>query len=170
MPGLSRHPGACVGDRLDFAQHLGDWDAKNWDAKPPIKIAREERMTWPWAASVVGGVLIAAVSSAMAHHSFAMFDQDNPIELEGVVQEFKYTSPHSYIILQVKAPDGGTVIWNLEGRAPSLLTRDGWSSRTLKAGDELRLMVDPLRSGAPGGAWSTEKIRYRDGNPIVVTH
>jgi hypothetical protein len=127
-------------------------------------------MTWPLAGAVMGGVMMATVSSVMAHHSFAMFDQENPIELEGVVQEFKYTSPHSYIILVVKAADGSSVIWNLEGRAPSLLTRDGWSSRTLKPGDELKMTIDPLRSGAPGGAWSTEKIKFRDGTPIVVTH
>jgi hypothetical protein len=118
----------------------------------------------------MGGVLFVAAGPAMAHHSFAMFDQEHPIELEGVVKEFKYTSPHSYIILEVKAADGSTVIWNLEGRAPSLLSRDGWSSRTLKSGDELRLTIDPLHSGAPGGAWSTEKIKFKDGTPIVVTH
>jgi Family of unknown function (DUF6152) len=32
-----------------------------------------------------------------------MFDQENPIELTGTVQEFKYTSPHSYLLLAVTA-------------------------------------------------------------------
>jgi hypothetical protein len=33
--------------------------------------------------------LIAMGGAAMAHHSFAMFDNENQIGLEGVVQEFK---------------------------------------------------------------------------------
>ena len=43
---------------------------------------------------------VATSGAVLAHHSFAMFDQENPIELEGVVQEFKFTSPHTFIILQ----------------------------------------------------------------------
>jgi hypothetical protein len=105
---------------------------------------------------------------AIAHHSFAMFDQDNPIELEGIVQEFKYTSPHTFILLQVKGPDGSVTVWNLEGATPGALVRDGWSSKTIKAGDELKMKVAPLRSGAPGGSWTPEGTKYRDGKAVVV--
>jgi len=118
---------------------------------------------------LASGAFVATSGAVMAHHSFAMFDQEHPIELVGTVHEFKYTSPHCYIFLEVKGPDGNTVTWNLEGGAPSLLTRDGWSSRSIKPGDELRLMIDPLRSGSPGGAWNATKIKFKDGRPIVVT-
>ena len=121
------------------------------------------------AAMIASAALLAAGTAALAHHSFAMFDNDNPIELEGVVQEFKYTNPHSYLLLQVKAPDGSSVLWNLEGQAPSLLTRDGWSSHTLRPGDELKLSIDPLRSGAPGGRWFPEKTKHKDGRPLTIT-
>jgi hypothetical protein len=122
------------------------------------------------AAMLVSGVLIAAGGAAMAHHSFAMFDQDNPIVLEGVVQEFKFTSPHSFIILVVKQQDGSTQAWSLEGAAPSNLVREGWSSKTIKPGDELRMTIEPLRSGAPGGSWNVQKTRFKDGRAIVVTN
>ncbi len=118
-------------------------------------------------ALLVSGVFVSTSGVAIAHHSFAMFDQENPIELEGSVQEFKYTSPHTFILLQVKEKDGGTTVWNLEGGAPSNLVRDGWSSKSLKPGDEIRLMVEPLRSGAPGGAWNASKIKFKTGEPIV---
>jgi Family of unknown function (DUF6152) len=116
---------------------------------------------------LVSGAFMAAGGAAMAHHSFAMFDQENPIELEGTVQEFKYTSPHTFILLVVKDKDGESTVWNLEGGAPSNLVRDGWSSATLKPDDEIRLTVEPLRSGAPGGAWNATKIRLKSGEPIV---
>jgi Family of unknown function (DUF6152) len=119
--------------------------------------------------AVVSFAFVAASGAVLAHHSFAMFDQENPIELEGVVQEFKFTSPHSFIILAVKQQDGGTQLWSLEGAAPSALVRDGWSSKTLKPGDELKLKIEPLRSGAPGGSWSVSKTKLKDGQPILVS-
>jgi len=122
------------------------------------------------ASLLVGGSVIATSGVVLAHHSFAMFDQEHPIQLVGTVKEFRYTSPHTFIILDVKDKDGTSQLWNLEGGAPSGLIRDGWTSKTLKPGDELQLSVDPLRSGAPGGAWNVNKIKYKDGKPIVVTH
>jgi len=107
---------------------------------------------------------------ALAHHSFAMFDQDNQVELAGEVQEFKFTSPHTFIILRVKGTDGNVTTWSLEGQSPSALVRDGWSSKAINPGDEIVLTIAPLRSGAPGGAWTTNRIKFRNGRPIVVDH
>ena len=121
------------------------------------------------AALLLSGALTATGGAALAHHSFAMFDQENPVELDGVVQEFKFTSPHTFIIFVAKQQDGTTETWSLEGGAPSALVRDGWSSKTIKAGDELKLTIQPLRSGAPGGSWSVGKTKFKDGRAIVVT-
>ena len=120
-------------------------------------------------ALLLSGAFIATSGAALAHHSFAMFDQENPIELEGIVQDFKFTSPHTFIILVVKQQDGSTQAWSLEGGAPSALVRDGWSSKTIKPGDELKMTIEPLRSGAPGGAWNVGRTKFKDGRPIVVT-
>jgi Family of unknown function (DUF6152) len=121
------------------------------------------------AALLVSSALALMSGAALAHHSFAMFDQDNPIELEGTVQEFKFTSPHSFILLRVKEQDGDVTVWNLEAGSPTALSREGWTAKTIKAGDEVRVTVEPLRSGAPGGAWNVNKIKYKDGQPIAVT-
>jgi hypothetical protein len=127
-------------------------------------------MTFHVRALLVGAALIAMGGLAAAHHSFAMFDQEHPVELSGVVKEWKYTAPHAFIILEVKDTDGSTQLWSLEGGAPSGLIRDGWTSKTLKPGDELQLTIDPLRSGAPGGAWNVNKVKFKDGSPVVVSH
>jgi hypothetical protein len=120
-------------------------------------------------ALLVGGTLFGFAGSVLAHHSFAMFDQEHPIELVGKVREFKFTSPHTFIILEVNN-GGENVVWNLEGQAPGGLARDGWSAKTLPPGTELKMMVDPLRSGAPGGAWTVQKTKMKDGSPVVATH
>lgn len=123
------------------------------------------------AALLVGGSAFAVSGSVLAHHSFAMFDQEHPIELAGMVKEFRFVSPHTFIFLDVNEADGSSQLWNLEGGPPSFLARDGWSSKTLKPGDEVQMTIDPLRSGAPGGAWNVNKIKYKNGNPIVApTH
>jgi len=123
-------------------------------------------MAWRWAGIAVAA-LIAASGPATAHHSFAMFDQAHEIDLQGVVKEFRYVAPHTFIILDVKQEDGTTESWILEGVSPSALAREGWSKASLKPGDEIKVKVAPLRSGAPGGAWVTQKIQFRDGGPIV---
>ena len=119
-------------------------------------------------ALLVGGALLGFGGSVLAHHSFAMFDQENPIELAGAVQEFKFTSPHTFILLKVQKDGAEPVVWNLEGGSPSALVRDGWSSKVAQARRRDRSMkIDPLRSGAPGGAWNVRNIKFKDGKPIV---
>jgi hypothetical protein len=119
-------------------------------------------------ALLAGVALIVTSGAVLAHHSFAMFDQEHPMELAGTVQEFKFTSPHTFVLLEVKGTDGASTVWNLEGASPSALVREGWSSKTLKPGDELKMTIDPLRSGAPGGSWSEKKTSFSSGQPIVT--
>jgi hypothetical protein len=121
-----------------------------------------------FAALIFGIGLVAMSDVAVGHHSVVMFDREHPIQLIGVVREFKFTNPHAFIALEVTGKDALPVIWNLEGDSVNSLRWDGWSSQTLKPGDELRITVEPLRSGAPGGVWHARKTTYKDGTPIIV--
>jgi hypothetical protein len=115
------------------------------------------------AAAAVGAV----TGNAAAHHSLAMFDRDHPIELLGIVQEFRFTSPHTYILLKVERAAGDPVVWDLEGNSPTNLAWDGWSSTTIRPGDRVRMKIEPLRSGSPGGAWYPRQVSREDGTPVV---
>jgi len=116
-------------------------------------------------ALIAAGALVGFAGSVFAHHSFAMFDQEHPLDLVGTVKEFKFTSPHTFVLLEVKNGNE-TVVWNLEGGSPSALVRDGWTSKTLPPGTELKMKIDPLRSGAPGGAWGVAKTKFKDGKAL----
>jgi len=129
---------------------------------------RHRPLITTFAALIFGIGLVAISDGALGHHSVAMFDREHPIQLIGVVREFKFANPHAFIALEVTGKDALPVIWNLEGDSVNSLRWDGWSSQTLKPGDELRITVDPLRSGAPGGEWHAHKTTYKDGTPIVV--
>jgi len=102
--------------------------------------------------------------TAMAHHSTAIYDSDNPVELRGTVVEWKFTNPHCLIRLEVADGRGATTVWTLEGGNTSGLFRQGWTPLTLKPGDKLVITVRPLRSGAPGGNYSN--VRWADGTPV----
>lgn len=118
-------------------------------------------------ASLLAGILLAP-GAALAHHSFAMFDQEHKSEREGVVKEFRFSAPHVFLMLEIKDKDGTSNVWALEGEAPTALVREGWSAKSLKPGDEVKLIVAPLRSGAAGGSWVIKDTTFRDGSPVVA--
>lgn len=114
--------------------------------------------------------LFADFGAASAHHSFSMFDAEHPVVLQGAVKEYKFTSPHTFIVLVAPDKDGNGVVWTLEGVSPAELVREGWSSKTIKVGDELKIKIAPFRSGIPGGSWRAPDVLKSTGEPLVVTH
>jgi hypothetical protein len=91
------------------------------------------------------------VTTALAHHSPAMFDMKQRTTVSGSVKQFQWTNPHSYIQLIIKDADGNDVEWSLEMAAPSYLYNNGWRPSTLKAGDKINAIISPLANGAHGG-------------------
>jgi hypothetical protein len=98
------------------------------------------------------GIALSA-SSAFAHHSFAMFDKNRNVELVGVVTRFEWTNPHSYIVISV-TENGKEQEYTIETGAPGSLIRldDRWRSDIIKPGDKVKVVINPLKSGQPGGA------------------
>jgi hypothetical protein len=111
---------------------------------------------------------VAAAGAAMAHHSFAMFDAEHPIEISGTVKEFRFVSPHTILIISVKGQDGTARDWVLEGGAPAMLVRDGMTAKSLKPGDQIKVIVNPLHSGADGGSYQPFQVKFLDGSPVAV--
>ncbi|HUJ82212.1 MAG TPA: DUF6152 family protein [Candidatus Acidoferrales bacterium] len=105
-------------------------------------------------AALLGVAAILLASSALAHHSRAMFDQTKQVTLVGTVKEFQWTNPHCWI--QVLVPDlkdseAAPVEWGVEMGAPVELMRKGWKPGSLNPGDKVTIIVNPLRDGQPGG-------------------
>jgi hypothetical protein len=101
---------------------------------------------------------------ALAHHSFAMFDRDKDVTLEGVVKEFQWTNPHTWIQLLVTGPDGKVTEWSIEGTSPNALKRQGWRADAVKSGDKVIAVIHPLRSGEAGGSLVT--VTLPDGTVL----
>ena len=86
-----------------------------------------------------------------AHHSYAMFDATKNIALTGTVKDWKWTNPHTFMLLAVPGPGGRAVDWSLEGQSPQVLRRKGWEREMVKVGDKVTMNINPLKAGSNGG-------------------
>ncbi len=112
--------------------------------------------TAPLGAGFMALALLAGAAAgggrALAHHSFAMFDNDHQVKMQGTVTHFQWTNPHVYIELEsLDAATGATKHWTIECANPGILDRVGWKFNMIKVGDKLTVIIAPLRTGEPGG-------------------
>jgi hypothetical protein len=108
-------------------------------------------------------VIGAAAAPALAHHSFAMFDNQKTLSLDGTVKDFQWTNPHTWVQLVVKEPNGKETEWSIEGSSPNALARSGWKRTVLKPGDRAVVVIHPLKDGTNGGSLVSASI---NGVPV----
>jgi hypothetical protein len=108
-------------------------------------------------------MLFAAVP-ATAHHSFAMFDKDHPVTVEGTVKSWEFTNPHSWLELVV-VKNGQAMLYSVECGSPVTLMRRGWTEKSFVPGDKVTVVVSPLKSGADGGSF----VRGTNANGRTLT-
>ena len=102
-----------------------------------------------WVRLVVIILMIGA--SALAHHSFAVYDHSRTLNVTGTVTKWQWSNPHAYLDIDVKNAGGEVKHYTLEGTSINMLQRIGWHANTIKAGDEVKVIFAPLLSGQPGG-------------------
>lgn len=115
-----------------------------------------------WA--VLGLLLMGVTGTAEAHHSFAMFDHNKSIVVEGTVTKFQWTNPHVYLDLDAVDKDGSVKHYVIECMAVNMLTRAGWHSKMMKPGDKVKVLIAPLLNGQPGGL--ILRVTLADGRTI----
>ena len=100
----------------------------------------------------VAALMLAA--PALAHHSFAMFDGNKKVTIDGTVKEFLWVYPHAWVVMVVpaKAAGGMPETWELELQGPGGLARNGWVPKSLTPGMKISAEIHPLKNGQSGGA------------------
>ena len=108
-------------------------------------------------------VLISSMSigAALAHHSFAPFEDQLQVTFTGTVTSFQWTNPHVYIEIDEAVPDGEPRHWLIECANTTILNRVGWKWNMIEEGDEISVIIAPLRNGDPAGL--LKRVRLPDG-------
>ena len=112
----------------------------------------------------IGVAVLMWSGSALAHHSFAMFDYNKDVTIVGEVKELQWINPHIHLLVNVPDGKGGMVEWDVEGGTPANLRRNGWSKDVVKPGEKISVAIRPMKNGTSGGMLVTAK--RGDGTPI----
>ena len=114
-------------------------------------------------------ILCAFASSGLllAHHAFSSeYDGTKTFKITGSVSKVEWTNPHVRFYVDVKEPGGTVTSWNLELASPSALARNGWTSRTLKTGDEVTVEGYPGKAVPTRGA--ARSVVVADGRSLFA--
>lgn len=99
------------------------------------------------ALSAIAVIVFSAVP-APAHHSNSAYQVDEIITLVGVVKEWRWSNPHTWLHMIVRDENGEEQEWAVEGRAPGVLRRAGWSRTVLEAGETVTVHASPAKDGS----------------------
>lgn len=116
-----------------------------------------------WVSSASLAAALFATAPAFAHHSFALFDINRTVELEGTVKSFEWTNPHSWLKLEVAGPHNSADEWLIELPPAGVLAREGWNSKFVKPGERLLVHVNPLKTGGKAGMLASFSFDDRPG-------
>ena len=103
------------------------------------------------AAAAFGLLALTTAAPALAHHSFAVFDHTRTVTIKGTVRTFQWTNPHAFLDVDVADDKENVKPFTIELTSINMLSRAGWRSNMIKAGDRVKAVVAPLLSGQPGG-------------------
>src|SRR5262252_4509304 len=100
--------------------------------------------------SVVTAAAVLCAGAAHAHHSNVAYEVTKVVTITGVVKEFRWVNPHTWLHLMVDE-NGTKVEWQVEGRAPGVLLRAGWTKTSLKPGEKVTVDMSPAKDGTKVG-------------------
>ena len=110
------------------------------------------------ARATIAAVLGVAASLAIAHHSFAMFDQTKQVTVIGKVAEVQWTNPHVWVFLDGAPAGGKTARWGVEFTSKVHMVRRNFDPDMVKVGDNVEFTVNPYRDGKTGGRFVAVKM------------
>ena len=98
-------------------------------------------------------IMLVLTVPALAHHGTGVaYDSTRPTVVKGIVTDFAWRNPHAQLFLDVKGESGNVQQYAVEMNSPAVMTRQGWTKRQFKAGDEVSITVYPAKSGARVGS------------------
>jgi hypothetical protein len=115
--------------------------------------------------SLVMAAALLTSTPAQSHHSNVAYEVTKVITVTGVVKEFQWVNPHTWLHVTVDDGKGGKVVWVAEGRAPGILLRAGWTRSSLKGGETVTVDMSPAKDGTPTGIIA--RVTKSDGSILA---
>ncbi len=116
---------------------------------------------------VAGLGLFGAVIPVFAHHSFsADYDANKPVKVKGVVTKVEWTNPHAHYYIDVVDEKGNVTNWNFELATINVLSRNGWTSKSLKVGD--RVTVEGFAGKVVANRAAASAVVLADGRALFA--
>ena len=110
---------------------------------------QEVRMRFKLGLGLVAICGLALASPAWAHHSHGNY-ADTFTDIEGVVREFHFVVPHSWVYVEVTDANGDPQMWALEATGRLGLESIGVTRDYIKAGDTGKARCHRQRDGSNG--------------------
>ena len=107
---------------------------------------------------------LCVAGSIYAHHSSVGIDRSKTVTVEGVIKEFRWANPHSWIEMEVVDGAGKPALWNFEMLPPTYLIPAGWTRSTVKPGDRVKVTANGFLDGTPGGIFVS--VTLPDGKTL----
>jgi hypothetical protein len=100
-----------------------------------------------------------------AHHGSAAYDL-NTSSVSGTIVEFQFVNPHCQLRVDAKDDKGNVVQWTGEFTNPAALHRRGWTKEMFKPGDQITLIGNRAKRGAP--FMRVLRLEMADGRKITA--
>jgi len=117
------------------------------------------------AALVLAVGVVSLSVPLLAHHGTAAFQNDKKVTAKGTVAEWLWSNPHCLLSVDVKGDDGKVVRWVGETQNPVSMTDRGWSKSAIKAGDEVTIVMLPVKNGMPLGR--VVSVTFPNGKTLI---
>jgi hypothetical protein len=91
------------------------------------------------------------MTPALAHHSFAAYDQAVTKSVTGTLKEFDWNAPHSSMTVAFIDANGKADEVSVTTGAPATISGQGFKPRDFKVGQKATMTWHPNRNGVPGG-------------------
>ena len=110
--------------------------------------------------------LVLGTLPAAAHHSFAKFDRQTTVELEGEIVDVRWQNPHVHFTLRGRLADGPVQEWDLETASPGILRRMDVTDGIVSVGDRVRVSGNPTVNGDP--ELNARNMLLADGRELLL--
>jgi hypothetical protein len=100
---------------------------------------------------LLAALFLSVSAPVFAHHGNSEYDMQHSKTLTATVTGFVWSNPHCILSFDAKDDQGAVKHWSMEMHNPILLTRAGWTSKSVKPGDEIQVTFHPAKNGSGSG-------------------